>query len=192
MERVTELADPRRCQGNFAHEQCQNRAEHGDQMCAIHGGKSTALAEQKRLYHLQDAQTRDRVGDFIDGDGNKSLKEEIALLRVMIERQQNLIKTDTDFMQRSGVINSLLLTLEKLLKSSHQLEHDMGNLLSKTTVIRIGQKLCQIVVEELQGIEGYEEIIDRIEDRFRTSIRSASDLETQPLLPGPAANQPGR
>lgn len=183
MARVSDPADPRRCKRSFPHEQCWNRAEHGSEFCAAHGGRSTAEAENRRMYFLAEAQNRSRLAHFAEHDDIKSLREEIALTRMLIERRWNLIKngSDSDLLQHSAPINNLLLTVERLVKSCHAIEQDLGNLLARDAVLRLGQLMCQIVIEELDGIEGYEEIIDRITERLVTTISGARNEQPQRL-----------
>jgi len=64
------------------------------------------------------------------------------------------------------------------------LEQSLGDLLSKQAVVRLGQSICEIVIEELQGIEGHEEIIDRIVNRLFPAISGASNGELL-RLPAP-------
>lgn len=190
MQRVTDPADPRRCQGNFPDSQCWNFAEHGSDYCAGHGGVSTALIEEQRMYNLVEVQHRQSLTKFADHDAIKSLREEIGLVRLLIERRLNLVKNDTDLMAACGPVNTMLLTVERLVKSAHSLEQSLGSLLSKQTVARLGQALCQIVVEELEGIENYEAIIDRISERVVSTISKANNNESQLALPAPLTQAP--
>jgi hypothetical protein len=149
------------------------------------------LAEETRLYHLAEVDSRTRLAELSSHERIKSLREEIALVRILIERRFNLIRTDADLMTSCGTINSMMLTLEKLIKSCHALEQSLGELLSKQAVVRLGQSICEIVIEELQEIEGHEEIIDRIVGRLFPTINGAQNADMLRLpspLPTPTAN----
>ncbi len=189
MKLVTDPADPRRCKYSYPHEQCWREAEPGCEYCLAHGGKSTALAEDTRLYHLAEVDSRTRLAELSSHERIKSLREEIALVRILIEKRMNMIKTEADLLSACGPINNMLLTLEKLIKSCHALEQSLGELLSKQSVVRLGQSICEIVIEELQGIEGHEEIIDRIVERLFPTINGAQNNEVLRL---PAPNPPAR
>ena len=56
MQRVTDLADPRRCKGRSLDGQCQNVAEEGADYCRVHGGESRAPARRLKQYLLTTAQ----------------------------------------------------------------------------------------------------------------------------------------
>ena len=166
MKRVADPADPRRCKFSYPHEQCWHEAEPGCDNCLVHGGKSKANAEATRLYHLVDVDNRRRLAELAGHDNIKSLREEIGLLRILIEKTMNAAKSDAELFSSGASLNNMFITSQKLIKSCHELEQSTGELLSKQTVHRLAQKMCEIVLEELQGIEGYEEIIDRIANRL--------------------------
>ncbi len=133
------------------------------------------MAEDTRLYHLAEVDSRTRLAELSSHERIKSLREEIALVRILIEKRMNMIKTEADLLSACGPINNMLLTLEKLIKSCHALEQSLGELLSKQSVVRLGQSICEIVIEELQEIEGHEEIIDRIVERLFPTIKGAQN-----------------
>ncbi len=184
MKLVTDPADPRRCKHSYPNEQCWWEAEYGCEFCLRHGGRSKAQAEEKRLYQLADIDNRRRLAELAGDENIKSLREEIGLLRILIERTMNAAKTPAELLSSSTSINSMLLTAQKLVKSCHELEQSTGELLSKQAVVKLGQKICEIVIEELQGIEGHEQIIDRIVDRLFPTISGAQNNDTL-MLPSP-------
>jgi len=190
MKYVTDPADPRRCKFSYPHEQCWAEAEPGCSNCAAHGGKSKANAEETRLYYLAEVDNRRRLAELSGHDQIKSLREEIGLIRMLIEKQVNIAKgSDIELLSSSGSINQLIVTLGKLIKDCHALEQSLGELLSKQTVYRLAQTMCQIVMEELQGIEGYEEIIDRIAERIFPTVTETQNNEALRLS---APNPPAR
>jgi hypothetical protein len=177
MNRVTDPADPKRCQAAAPDGQCMNEQEHGASTCKAHGGRSTAETEEKKLYLLTEARYRTRLAQLAEHEEVKSLREEIALARMLIERRFDLIKNDNDLLNACGPINTMLLTVERLVKSAHTIEQNLGALLAKPTVLKLGQQMCEIVVTELEGIENYEAIVDRITSRVIDSISKANNPE---------------
>lgn len=175
MDTVTDPADPRRCKMSAGPSQCENVALQGSDCCAKHGGVDRTNAQSTRLYLLAKADSQKRLLQLADHEEIRSLREEIAIIRMLIEGRMNLIKSDNDLLIQSGAINSLVLTVERLVKSAHTIEQNLGILLSKSAVIALGQTICKIIVEELDGIERYEEIVDSIMTRITTSIASAKD-----------------
>jgi hypothetical protein len=186
MERVKDPTDPERCKGAAPDGQCWNRAEHGSDYCLAHGGKSTALAESKRAYLLVDVQRRVRLAQLAEHDDIKSLREEIALARLLVEKRLNACKNDEELIASAGAINTMLLTLERLVKSANTIEQNLGTLLAKSAVLKLGQSICHIVVEELEHVDGYEIIVDRITRRMIDTISHANNNEVLAIT-GPSA-----
>lgn len=176
MDRVTDPADPTRCKGASNDGQCRNVAEEGSDYCRAHGGR---VEDSRRLYLLQKAKYRQRLAQLKDHEEIKSLREEIALCRMMIEERLNMVKTDTELLAAYSTVNSLLLTMERLIKTSHQIEQNLGALLAKPTVILLGQSIVQILIEELKGIPQYEERVDSITDRLFLTIEQATNEESK-------------
>jgi len=66
MQRVTDLADPRRCKGASVDGQCQNIAEEGSDYCRAHGGESQAPTRRLKQYLLTKAQDRERLAQLAE------------------------------------------------------------------------------------------------------------------------------
>lgn len=184
MPLVQDLADPNRCKGASRDGQCRNVAAHGSDYCEeAHRGKSTDQAERKRMYLLAKAADRARLTELSGHEEVKSLREEIGLARMLIEQRFNLVKTDLDLLNACGPLNTLLLTVDRLVKSAHSMEQSLGLLLDKSSVLQLSLILCQIVIEELEGIEDYQLIVDRITERFAETIGAANNPHAaKPLL----------
>lgn len=180
MQRVTDLADSRRCQGPKSDGQCQNVAEDGSAYCQACGGKSLAPARRLRQYLLAKAQDSTRLAQFAEHEEVKSLRDEIALARMLIERRFNLIRDDADLIAACGSLNTLLLTVERLVKSAHAIEKSLGTLLARSAVLRVGQQICQIIVDRLEGIPNYEQIVDAVITDIVATIAKTDNAEADP------------
>jgi hypothetical protein len=154
-------------------------AEHGSRWCRNHCGVSTENAESVRSYLLTQAQDRNRLAQLTDYGQLSSLREEIALTKILIEKRWNLIKTDNDLLTSCGSLNQLMLTMERLVKSAHAIEQDLGVLLAKPAVHRLGQQICQIIIEELEGLPEYENLADRISQRIVGAVATTTNQMTE-------------
>ena len=114
-----------------------------------------------------------RLAQLSEHEQIKSLRDEIALARMLIEERFNKVKNDSDLISAFGPINTALLTVERLVKSAHSIEQNLGALLSKPTVLALGQSISQVIVEELEGVDDYEAIVDRINQRIVEAIVAA-------------------
>jgi hypothetical protein len=176
LPRVTNPADPNRCQGSAPDGQCQNLAVPGYDFCQVHGGKvEKAKAQDLRLYRLDKVKYRDRLEELNNYAEIKSLRNEISLTRMLIEERLNAIKNEADLLSAYSTVNTLLLTTERLIKTAHQVEQSLGTLLSKATVVNISQNIVQILSEELAHIDHHEDIVDKTCERMLQIIAEASN-----------------
>lgn len=184
---VNDLSDPRRCKGAAPDGQCRNFAEYGCDYCKHHGGKDHFPAEQRRGFLLAKAEDKTRLVSVSDTlEPVKELRDTIALTHMLIERRWNLIRDDNDLLIHCGPLNQLIQTMEKLISSCHRIETNLGELLARHAVLALAKEMIAIVIDELEGIEDYEEIIDRITSRLVDTIRKADNLpKNQNVLPAP-------
>lgn len=163
--------DPSRCEGAVpGGGQCRFPREPGHTLCKACGGRNLIKAEEKRQYVLTEVRDQTRLAELAEHDSVKTLREEIALARILVEKRFNIIKTDNDLIQGCGAINSLLLTIEKLVKTCHTMEQSLGTLISRTDMLRIAEKVIEIIAEELAGVDGFEIVVDRVAMRLVKSI----------------------
>lgn len=179
--RVTDPADPTRCKAAAPTGQCMNQAERGADYCIAHnGGRGTALAQDKRTYHLTTLRDRTRLAELADSDSVKSLRDEIGLARMLIERRFNLIREDKDLLLHSGEIHRMLLTVERLVKSADSIEQKLGVQLSRETALRITKDIIEAVIDELQDLPDFDARIDRIYSRCIPVVAKATNQEQRP------------
>lgn len=187
MKRVTDLADPRRCKGAAPDGQCINFSEEGAEYCGAHGGISNLKQQDLRVYRLAKADQRFRHAQLTDRyDEVKSLREEISLTKMLLEEIWNVASANDQLESRCASISHLMMTIKELVKTAHQMEESMGVMLSKATILKLGQMIVQIIIDELQGVQDYEIIVDRITERLVQTISSTTNAEAAPLaLPAP-------
>ena len=178
VERVNAEDDPRRCHGTTHSGQCWNVAAPGSDRCpsCVRGG--TDLVEvDRRSYLLTDPRFQARLVELGQAEELKSLRDEVAIARMLVEERLNKIKGDQDLFAATGAINSLLLTIEKLVSRSHILEQNLGQLYHRSTVVQLMQAVVEIVDEEVRPLFGGVEAIDRIVQRVYASARTARNAE---------------
>ena len=84
MKRVKEQDDPRRCQHVFKTQQCWAEAAEGATMCMRHGGNKQQEANRKEsLRNYQIGKFQARLEKHADSPIIKSLRDEIAILRII-------------------------------------------------------------------------------------------------------------
>lgn len=162
MPSVTDLTDPHRCKGGTPRGQCLNLALDGSDFCQYHRGIDQAPARKMQKYLLGNAEEQGLLNRYADDDALKSLREEIALVRVMVQNTLKWAQTDIEKINAYSKVNTFLLTLERLLKTCHTLDQSMGNLIAKPALHRLGQDIGQAIINRLEGVSNYESLVEAL------------------------------
>ncbi len=185
MQRVTDLSDPQRCQGKASDGQCQNLSVMGSKYCEVHGGRDMTEVHEKRGFLLAKADDRIRLAGISNElEPVKELRDSIALTHMLIEKRWNLIESDADLLMGCAPLNQLIQTMEKLVNSCHKVETNLGELLARHAVLALAKEMVNIVIDEIEGIDDYEAIIDRITSRLIDTVRKADNIPKN-ALPSP-------
>ena len=162
IKRAPEPDDPNRCQGVTPQGQCPNlatRTEDGEygNFCLAHGGNrfvQTKKEQSIRNYQLD--KFKAKLNRHVGSSALKSLRDEIAILRMIMEERLNKCNDETDLLLNSGAISDLVLKIEKLVSSCHKLEGSMGELMDKSAILQFAGEVINIigtVVTDEQQIE---------------------------------------
>ena len=135
--------------------------------------------EEQCQYLLAEAKDRTRLAHFAEHESVKSLRDEIAISRILTERIYNTIKNDNDLLNRAGQLTEQILITEQLVKSSHVIDQQYGAVLSDEASSRLCQSLLQIIMLGIRGIDNHHQIVDAVvldlKDLART-IEATGDL----------------
>ena len=128
-----------------------------------HGGNN-ALRQSKqdsmRNYNL--TKWRAQVSQKTDNEGIKSLRDEIGILRVVLEERLNRCADATDLILQSGPISDMVMKIERVVTSCHKLEGSMGSLLDKQAILQFATLVIGIISEEVADDASIERISDRL------------------------------
>jgi hypothetical protein len=120
-----------------------------------------------REYRLAVSDAQQRWAEFSQGDAS-DLGDEVALCRYLLESAAN---------QQSPAAIALLQTLGKLSAVDVQNRIRCRDLLDRDEVIRIARELCSIVSDEIQTLDGYEDVLQRIAERVEDTMKARPRLE---------------
>lgn len=167
---VVEPDDPTRCQAidNATGNQCNYRSVKSEEgkygsYCMRHGGHKYLAKERKeslRNYHL--TKWQGRILQKADSPDIKSIRDEIGILRMMLETKLNACNDETDLMLHTHSISDMILKIEKLVASCHKLETHLGQTLDKSAVLTFASKLIYIITEVITDETLVEELSTRI------------------------------
>ena len=167
MQRV-ENDDPCRCQGVTGKGQCQIRAIEGSNFCPMHAGAGSRTLEREKLRNFRLTKWQGRINEFADNDAAKSLREEIGILRMMLEESLNKCRDSHDLILSSGRISDLVLKIEKLVVSCHRLEEKTGMLLDKTAILQLAGTIIECIAKH--NIP--EDVLSKISDEIIVAVAS--------------------
>ncbi len=160
-----------RCEHTSKSGQCNHLAVEGSKFCAEHS--RDPQAGPKRQYMLNKAIYQQRYSNFAESDDIRTLKDEIAILRMVMQERLNMIGSDSEMLASCGQIASLAVTIERLVKSCHTLESNLGSLIAKPTLLGIANNIVQILLQELADVPGYEILVDKISERILQVVTEA-------------------
>lgn len=161
-----------RCISSNPNGQCPYVKQNETNYCVRHGankGLQAKQAEVQRNYRLK--RWQDRVNDFADNDGIKSLREEVGILRILLEEMMNACKTSMDLLLYSSKMSDLVMKIEKLVTSCDRLENRMGILLSKDSVLHLASIYVQIINNHVTDPD----IIEQISMEMATATEEVSN-----------------
>lgn len=135
--------------------------------CPKHGGLSVFKQEEKKRVHDYRLQVwQERIHEFSESDKIKSLRGEIAILRMLAETLLAQCHTNHDLMMFSGKISDLMMKIEKLVRSCDRLESSMGMLMDRSTALVLAGRIVDIISEHVKEPE----IVDAISNGIITAI----------------------
>jgi len=146
--------DPNRCQASAAQGQCPNKAVEGSKFCMCHGGhKAAARNKEERMKNYRLGKFHARAAELGNSDGINSLRDEVALLRMLIEEKIKFCKDEHDLLLISGPISDLIIKVEKVVSSMNKLEDKLGNTLNKEKIIQFAQLMIEIIGRYIENPE---------------------------------------
>ena len=162
-ERVEE-DDPNQCQHIIPTQgQCPLKACPGGQYCPAHGGNAgVQAAEKKSLRNYQLNKFRVRTAELGNSSEILSLKDEIGILRLLIEEKINQCHDQTELMLMSGPLSDLIMKVDRVVTSCNKLESKLGNFLDKTAILNFAQQIIKIICNNVDD----ELVIEKISEEI--------------------------
>lgn len=157
--------DPNRCQAVNSVGQCNNLEAPHSKFCMAHGGNRAAgVKEKQEIRNYRLTKWKARIHKHADSAVIKSLREEIGILRIIMEERLALCKTEMDFILYSGPIQDTVMKIEHLVTSCHKLEDKLKIVVDRAQLFQFANMIINIVADEIQNEETLEVIGDKILD----------------------------
>ena len=122
IQRITSDDDPRRCQGITPNGQCINKSVENGSNCLVHGGnKQEERHERQGLNNYRLTKYQAQLKRFSQSPGIKSLRDEVGILRMILEEKLNQINDNVELVMSSSIISDLVIKINTLVVSCHKL-----------------------------------------------------------------------
>jgi hypothetical protein len=147
--------------------QCRNRKEEHSDYCLAHGGNRAGekvTADSLRNYQL--TKWHAKVHRFTESNHIKSLRDEIGIMRMVLEEQLERCSEPVDLIISQGRIGNMIQQIEKLVTSCHKLETNLGETLDKTALANFAGQIIQIISRIVVDDKQLEEISVEIAKLF--------------------------
>lgn len=131
--------------------------------CHLHGANKTIEAQKSKSlsnYHL--TKWRAKLERHAASPEIKSIREEIGILRMMLEEKLEQCNTPMELMIASGPIADMVLKIEKCVTSCHKLEGSMGQLLDKQAILQFAGEVINIISDIVTDEAKINAIADKI------------------------------
>jgi len=167
----THCDDPDRCQAMTQIGQCTNLSAETSDYCALHGANRAAKRDFKN-YSL--GMWRAKMNAKLENPEFKSLREEVGLIRMLVDSRFTKIKNDTDLMLESQAIADLMMKAERLVMSCNKLEASTGQLMDKQAILVYASKLIGYIDETITHFVTDKELAKKIVSALGDKIIEAA------------------
>ncbi len=146
MEKITDLDDPQRCQGVYKYGQCNHKAEPHSTFCAMHGGKkSQESIDKQKMRNYRLTKFRARAERLSNSANLASLRDEVAILRMIIEEKVNACEDTHKLLLVSGPLSDLIMKCGVLVEKCNRLENRLGNFLDRNKITQFAEICINII-----------------------------------------------
>jgi hypothetical protein len=170
-----------KCEYPVAHGQCPFDAEPGSRFCQKHSANSAE--KQIGAYLISNKLFSDTAERHAQSDKIKSLMGEVAILRGLIERRINAADSDAELTAVMPMVKDYSMALDKLVTSWHAMDVKLGNLLSKSALMDLAQRIIGIIEENVRPLAGANPdtraVDDAIEQIGRQIVEAIANQENQ-------------
>lgn len=152
---------PVRCEANnpFSCEKCREfLAIPGSAYCPRCKGPGELDLVRKGLYRFHSAEAQARLQGMKSHTEGRTLANEVALLRILLETQLNKCSTEYDLLTNEATISRLIENITKCLTANNKMEERIGELLTLEQVIMMLQSFFNMVIQYIPDPEQQEKI----------------------------------
>jgi hypothetical protein len=157
---------PVRCQAVDKQNQCNDQQVEGSKYCPRHNGNMAAVSKAKQdIKNYQLMRWKSQLSDKMSSESIKSLREEIGILRIIMQETMNRCEDAADLIMYSGKIADVAMKIEKLVTSCAKLESSLGLMLDKAAALQLSGEIVDIISRHISDPD--------VQTKIATEIGSA-------------------
>jgi hypothetical protein len=174
IERVDRPDHPDRCQGidKSTKSQCMNLKESGYEYCPLHNviAKHHETKQQLQIYRFKKFERR--LAEIKTANGSRSLDEELALMRMLLEEVVNKCGDSTDLLLYSNRMMELVTKIQGLVLSAQKLASQTGMLVGRAEALVIAGKVVETLSKRITDENLLTLIADDLQEIFLTPVET--------------------
>lgn len=148
MERAK--SDEERCTEEYKHGPCPYAVVENSNKCRMHGGHIAANAfERKQVHEYRVGRWEKRIREFAQSDEIKSIRQELGVMRMLLEETLNFCKDADDLMLHSTKIIAMADEINKLVITCVKVEDRLGAVIDKSAVINLGDQILKVIKDHV-------------------------------------------
>lgn len=155
-----------RCRHTGTRGNCPQAAIEGSVYCAKHSNE----ADRLKGYRVNNPKLQARLSELDREASLATLRQEVLLLRVLIEEKINFAQTDAELIAVIPTITSAFTTIDKLVNSLDKMQRATSFTLEKPALGRLGEKIVEILIKNLGDLPDRDEIVDRVAAEIAQAI----------------------
>lgn len=154
----------------------------GSPYCPIHGGHSEIQTVRQELYEFNKTVALGRLKQFKGHPEARSLTNELALQRLLLEQVINQCKNSYDLILQEATISRLLAGIQSTLVANQKVEERANELLTIEQVVSIIQMVFEIIKEFVSTPDTQEQIARRLNELIGVELYAISEAEMPDIL----------
>lgn len=154
--------DPNRCQRMVGNGQCIHKAVEGSEFCQMHIASGAAALKMEMVRQYNVTRWKAKMDHFAGHSEVKSLREEIGVLRLLMETALNKCESDMDLLLYSNHISAMAMKIKEAVMAAQKLESAMGMLLDRAATMQLTGEIVEIIGRYVPDEETIRNIITDI------------------------------
>lgn len=129
-------------------------------------------------YRFTDPDLKERMDRHSTSKLIESVREEVVLVRSLIEERRNFAQTQAEKIKVFPEIIDATSKLERLVTSLARLERQTSQVLEKPAIQKLGKRIVEILTGNLDNLPDRDSVIDRIAKEIASAVLEAHNEQT--------------